>query len=264
MITEWGSHGGYKTVLRRLNPGHNTLSLCKQLEVTDQLFLRLGSEVFPVELWGHWTPHLQHTTTPHHDSKSQTLFSILYSQGTSPMHAHTMPWPQNTQFHTPSSPFKAVIHFQSQSYYYMKHRQLLWETTYWDVIIITLWELGQKNESCNITIHEQSKSETYITQSVVQRSHHGLWFPTATDRTSCRHTTVIETASYRLQSDCPDFIKLMAENMPPDAETVVKSEHDQSHTDTHPMRLSSPDGKKWRSSTNDLAGLSAVSHKLPA
>lgn len=231
MITEWGSHGGYKTVLRRLNPGHNTLSLCKQLEVTDQLFLRLGSEVFPVELWGHWTPHLQHTTTPHQWQQiADTFLHTLQSGNITHARTHHAMTTKHTQFHTPSSPFKAVIHFQSQSYNYMKYRQLLWETTYWDVIIITLWELGQKNESCNITIHEQSKSETYITQSVVQRSHHGLWFPTAT---SCRHTTVIETASYRLQSDCPDFIKLMAESMPPDAETVVKSEHDQSYTDTH-------------------------------
>ena len=165
------------------------------------------------------------------------------------MHAPTMPWPQNTHFHTLSSPFKAVIHFQSQSYNYMKHHQLLRETIYWDVIIITLWELGQKNESCNITIHEQSKSETYITQSVAQQSHHGLGFPTANDRTPCSHITVIETG-YCLQSDCPDFLKLMAESMPPDAETVVKSEHDQSHTDTHISWGSLV--RKWHSSTKDF------------
>ena len=230
--TLWEPNGGYKT-FSTVWTQDNTFALLKKREFTDQLFLRFGSEVFPVELRGHWTPHLQHTTTPHHDCKSQTLFSILCIQGnTTHARTHHAMTTKHTHFHTLSSPFKAVIHFQSQSYNYMKHHQLLWETTYWDVTI-TLWALRQKNESCNITIHKQSKSETYITQSVAQRSHHGLGFPTATDHTPCSHMTVTETGSYRLQSDCPDFLKLMAESMPPDAETVVKSEHDQSHTDMH-------------------------------
>ena len=39
---------------------------------------------------------------------------------------------------------------------------LLWKTTYRDSIIITLSDLGRKNESRNITILEQRKFETLI------------------------------------------------------------------------------------------------------
>ena len=56
-----------------------------------------------------------------------------------------------------------MIHFGSRSYDYTMYNQLLWEAAERGVIIIiiTLAELGRKDESCNLTICEQSKFETY-------------------------------------------------------------------------------------------------------
>ena len=54
-------------------------------------------------------------------------------------------------------------------------------------LFIALSELGRKDKSCNITIHEQSKPESYLAWSVTRRWPHTLWFPIATDRTSCSH-----------------------------------------------------------------------------
>ena len=69
--------------------------------------------------------------------------------------------------------------------------QLLWESAGSDVIIITLSQLRPKNKNYHITIREQNKSETCITQSVARE-----WFPTATDHTSWHHRTVTKNGSH--------------------------------------------------------------------
>ena len=61
-----------------------------------------------------------------------------------------------------------------------------------DTVMSPLSELGWKNKSCNITMRQLSKSETYITQSVVLWWYHGLWFPKAADCTSRSAMTVIK------------------------------------------------------------------------
>ena len=65
--------------------------------------------------------------------------------------------------------------FWSRSVWLHDYDQLLWKTND-HVIIITLSKLGQKNESCNITIGEQSKFEAYINQTVTWSVvSHGDW-----------------------------------------------------------------------------------------
>ena len=65
--------------------------------------------------------------------------------------------------------------FWSRSVWLYDYDQLLWKTN--DHVIITLLDLGWKNESCNITIGEQSKFETYITETVTSWSvvSHSNW-----------------------------------------------------------------------------------------
>ena len=43
------------------------------------------------------------------------------------------------------------------------------KTTDPDAVIVGLSELGRKHESCNITVREQSLSESYVSRSVDRR-----------------------------------------------------------------------------------------------
>jgi len=71
------------------------------------------------------------------------------------------------------SAIKAMLHFRSRSYdYIMMCDQLLWETTGSDVTIIALSETERKNKSCNVTIRDKSKFETYIRRSVASLVSH--------------------------------------------------------------------------------------------
>ena len=53
-----------------------------------------------------------------------------------------------------------------------------------------------KERSYNVTIRKQSKFKTYITWSIPRLWHHGLWFPMATDRTSCDHNVTMTRSGW--------------------------------------------------------------------
>ena len=57
-------------------------------------------------------------------------------------------------------------------------------------VIYYHYSVGGKTKERQLTIREQSQSESYITRPVAPLWHHGLWFPTATDRIPGSHVTI--------------------------------------------------------------------------